>query len=141
MKCVFCKIVNGEMPKYKVYEDEEFMAFLSIAPIGKGHTLVIPKDHYRWVWDISNIGEYYEVVQKIANAIKDAFCIEQVISIVSGDEVSHAHVWLIPKLSIGEFSGKIDFSDTKKFSEREFSAIAESISNSINPRHPAGPTE
>ena len=60
--CIFCKIVSGEIPSYKVYEDNEFMAFLDVRPLNLGHTLVIPKKHYRWVWDVPNIGEYYEVV-------------------------------------------------------------------------------
>ncbi len=78
--CIFCKIVNGEIPSNKVYEDEKFLAFLDINPLSPGHTQVIPKEHYRWVWDVPNIGEYFEVVKKIAKAQKKAFNVERVRS-------------------------------------------------------------
>jgi histidine triad (HIT) family protein len=94
--CIFCKIVKNELPANKVYEDDNFLAFLDIRPQSPGHTLVIPKEHYRWVWDVPNIGQYFEVVQKIARAQKKAFAINQVISKIVGEEVPHAHVWLIP---------------------------------------------
>ena len=68
--CIFCKIIKGDIPSHKVYEDENYFAFLDIRPLNPGHTLVIPKKHYRWVWDVENIGEYYEITSKIANAIK-----------------------------------------------------------------------
>ena len=72
--CIFCKIVNREIPtELIVYEDDKFMAFLDINPRSAGHTQVIPKDHYRWVWDVPNAGEYFEVVKKIALAQKRAF--------------------------------------------------------------------
>jgi len=61
--CIFCKIVKGEIPAYKIYEDENFLAFLDINPQSPGHTQVIPKRHYRWVWDIPNVGAYFEVVK------------------------------------------------------------------------------
>ena len=89
--CIFCKIIKGEAPSYKVYEDDDFFAFLSIVPLNPGHTLVIPKKHFRWVWDVPNIGEYYEAVGKIANAMRKAFNIEWVVSLVAGEEVPHAH--------------------------------------------------
>ncbi|MDP9249341.1 MAG: HIT domain-containing protein, partial [bacterium] len=64
-ECIFCKIVKGEVPAIKVYEDENFLAFLDIRPMGPGHTQVIPKKHYRFVWDLpaqagvpGNTGEY-----------------------------------------------------------------------------------
>ena len=81
--CVFCKIVNKEIHANIVYEDDNFLAFLDIHPQSPGHTLVIPKKHYRWVWDVpidmndekgltrdSAIGKYFEVVAKIALAEK-----------------------------------------------------------------------
>ena len=102
-ECVFCKIVKGEIPSYKVYEDDNFLAFLDINPQSPGHTLVIPKKHYRWVWDISerrdvspNIGEYFEIVQKIARAQQRAFNTEWILSKVVGEDVPHAHVWVFP---------------------------------------------
>ena len=94
--CIFCKIVRDEIPSTKVYEDEVAVSFLDIRPEAAGHLLVIPREHYRWVWDIANIGEFYERVGKIANAQRKAFKTEQIISRVVGEDVAHAHVWLIP---------------------------------------------
>src|SRR3990167_6600023 len=64
--CIFCKIVKKEIPAHVVYEDENFLAFLDIHPQSPGHTQVITKMHYRWVWDVPNAGKYFEVVKKIA---------------------------------------------------------------------------
>ena len=95
--CVFCKIVSGEIPSHKVYENADFLAFLDIRPQAPGHTLIIPKRHYRWVWDVPNIGAYFEVVRKIAQALQKAFgSADEVHARVIGEEVPHAHVWLYP---------------------------------------------
>ena len=94
--CVFCKIISGDIPSHKVYEDENFLAFLSIDPVSPGHTLVIPKKHYRWVWDVLNAGEYFEVVRKVALAQKKAFGTEFVLSKIVGEDVAHAHIWIYP---------------------------------------------
>ena len=100
--CIFCKIVKGEIPSVKIYEDENFLAFLDIHPVGRGHTQVIPKKHYRWVWDVPNAGEYFEVAKKIALAQKKAFGIEMIRSQVYGEEVAHAHIWVWPEITGGE---------------------------------------
>jgi histidine triad (HIT) family protein len=94
--CIFCKIVAGEIPAHKVYEDKDFLAFLDIHPQSAGHVQVIPKKHFRFVWDIPNIGEYFEVVQKIAKAQQKAFGTDIIWSKVMGDEIFHAHVWVFP---------------------------------------------
>ncbi len=94
--CIFCKIVHGEIPSHKVYEDEKFLAFLDIHPQTPGHTQVIPKKHTRWVWDVENVGDYFEVVRKIAKAQQKAFGTEWILSKIIGDEVAHAHIWVYP---------------------------------------------
>lgn len=94
--CVFCKIVNGEIPATKVYEDADFLGFMDIDPRSPGHVQVIPKEHYRWVWDVPNTGAYFEVVTKIAHAQRKAFNTESIWSQVRGDEVPHAHIWVFP---------------------------------------------
>ena len=131
--CIFCKIVKGEIPSYKVYEDKEFLAFLSIYPITDGHVLVIPKKHYKWVWDVSNIGEYYEACQKIAQAIRKAFNTEKVLSYVLGDEVPHAHVWLLPRKEGDTIQRLMDISKTieKEYSVEKFKKIAEMIKKEL----------
>ena len=94
--CLFCKIVAGEIPAEKVYGDDSVLSFLDIKPEARGHVLVIPKKHYRWVWDIPELGKFYEVVKKIALAQRRAFETDWIISRVVGEDVPHAHVWLIP---------------------------------------------
>ena len=123
--CIFCKIVTGEIPSHKVYEDADYLAFLDIHPQSPGHIQVIPKKHYRYVWDlpaevsqsesssgVPNFTDYYRVVQKLAKAIQKAFGTEMVFSRVMGDEVPHAHVWLFPnphgaKGDPQDFSGNV----------------------------------
>jgi histidine triad (HIT) family protein len=95
--CIFCKIVRGEIPAIKIYEDENFLAFLDIHPQSPGHAQVIPKTHYRWVWDVPNVGTYFELVRKIAKAEQKAFGTEWVLSKIIGDEVPHAHIWVYPE--------------------------------------------
>ena len=111
--CIFCKIASGEIPSEKVYEDDSFLAFLDIRPLSPGHTLVIPKKHYRWVWDIPNIRECFTLVQKIAIAMKKSFGTDAIHSKIVGDEVPHAHVWLYPDpdTAVGD---KNDFVANKK---------------------------
>lgn len=95
--CVFCKIVKGDLPCFKVYEDDNFVAFLDKSPRTAGHCQIIPKQHHRWVWDVPNIGAFMEAAKKVANAQRKAFGSEMIISNIIGDEVSHAHIWLIPQ--------------------------------------------
>jgi len=95
--CIFCKIVAGEIPAHKVYEDDEFLAFLDIRPQAPGHTQVIPKQHYRWVWDVPQVGRYFEVARKVAKAMQNTFGpIDEVHSRIMGEEVPHAHIWIYP---------------------------------------------
>ncbi len=94
--CVFCKIVAGEIPAHKVYEDDNFLAFLDIHPQTPGHVQVIPKTHYRFVWEVPNVGEYFEVARKVALAQQKAFDTDWILSKIIGDEVPHAHIWVFP---------------------------------------------
>ncbi len=98
--CIFCKIVKGDIPSYKVYEDDNFLAFLDINPQSPGHTQIIPKEHFRWVWDTPNTGEYFEVAKKIALAQQKAFNTDFIISKIVGDEVPHAHIWIFPNKEV-----------------------------------------
>jgi histidine triad (HIT) family protein len=105
--CIFCKIIEKEIPAHVVYEDENFLAFLSISPDAPGHTLVIPKQHCRWVWDYPDLGAYYNVARKIAFAQKKAFDQELIVSKVVGVDVEHAHIHVIPRRETP--GNKIDF--------------------------------
>ncbi|MFZ2500825.1 MAG: HIT domain-containing protein [Minisyncoccia bacterium] len=94
--CIFCKIVSGEIPAHRVYEDDHYLAFLDIRPLSAGHTLVIPKEHHRFVWDVMDVGGYFSVVQKIAHALQKVSGTDEVYMKVIGEEVPHAHVWVYP---------------------------------------------
>ena len=98
--CIFCKIVASKIPCQKIYEDKDFLAFLDINPRSPGHALVIPKKHYRWVWDVPNAGKYFEVVKKVALAQKKSFNVDKIISKIVGEDVPHAHVWIYPDESM-----------------------------------------
>lgn len=120
--CVFCKIVRDELPATKIYENEDFLAFLDIRPIAPGHTLIIPKKHYRWVWDVPNAGEYFAVVARIARAMQRTFGdIEEIHSKVVGEEVPHAHVWLFPEPTASK----------KHADPKDFEANAEKIRKAL----------
>lgn len=100
--CIFCKISRKEIPAEIVYEDGDFIAFLDIHPETPGHAQVIPKKHYRWVWDLppAEIGVYFQVARKIANAQRKAFKTDFVLSRIIGDEVPHAHIWIFPSRDV-----------------------------------------
>jgi histidine triad (HIT) family protein len=99
--------VSGEIPAHKVYEDENFLAFLDIHPQSPGHTQVIPKKHFRWVWQVPNVGEYFEVARKIAVAQEKAFKTDFILSKIVGDEIEHAHIWIYPNNKVK--NDKMDF--------------------------------
>ncbi len=115
--CIFCKIVRGEIPSYKVYEDDKFLAFLDINPKSPGHVQVIPKEHFRWVWDVPNTGEYFEVARKVALAQKKAFDTDFILSKTVGDEVEHAHIWVYPNDKV--IGDKKDFETNSEKIKRE----------------------
>jgi len=95
--CVFCKIAKGELPYYRVYEDELFLGFLDINPLGVGHCQLIPKKHYRWVNDVPEYAKYWEAARGLSNALIRGLGAQRVNYLVSGVEVPHAHIWLIPR--------------------------------------------
>lgn len=129
--CIFCKIVKGDIPCHKVYEDKDFFAFLDIRPLNPGHTLVVPKKHFRWVWDVPNVNRYYTTVAKIAKAMKKAFKTDYIVSLVFGQEVPHAHVWLIPRLEGDGHGGAIDLKNIKNLSDAEMKEAADKIKEAL----------
>lgn len=98
--CLFCKIVNGEIPAYKIYEDDKYLAFLDIAQFTEGHTIIIPKKHFRFIWDIENAGEFYEFAVKVANHYR-GLGYEFIDSASFGRLVPHAHYHLVPNKKDG----------------------------------------
>ena len=98
--CIFCKIINKEIPAHIVYEDADFLAFLDIRPLSPGHTQVIPKKHVRFVWDYDNAGAYFEIAKKIALAQRKAFNTDLIQSKIIGEEAHHAHIWIFPNNNV-----------------------------------------
>lgn len=131
--CIFCKIAKGEIPSYKVYEDPYFLAFLDITPRNPGHTLVVTKKHFRWVWDVDDKTTEKQgvVVKKIANALKKALNTNLVISFVIGEEVQHAHTHLVPRFPDDGHGTLIDLKNKKQISKEEMQQIGEKIKREL----------
>lgn len=103
--CIFCRIVKGEIPSYKIYEDDKFYAFLDINPWTKGHTLIIPKKHHDYLFDYNN-KDYIEIWLKtkmLSQKILKATGAKKIGVAVEGFEVRHIHIHLIPMNDFGEF--------------------------------------
>jgi len=131
MASIFTKIIQGEIPSYKIAEDENFYAFLDINPLAKGHTLVIPKKEVDYIFDIDDdlIKEFFAFSKKIAQGIDKVIECKRVGVAVVGLEVPHAHIHLIPLQTIYD----IDFKQPKlKFTHEEFEEIATSIRGAMS---------
>ena len=129
MSTIFTKIANGEIPSYKVAENDEFYAFLDIAPMAKGHTLVIPKhveDDYIFNLDEKTYMGLCAFAREVAQAIKAAVPCQRVGVAVLGMEVPHTHIHLVPLATEAD----MDFRKPKlELSSEEFAQIASSIYN------------
>ena len=129
MSTIFTKIAHGEIPSYKVAENEEYYAFLDIAPLAKGHTLVIPKnveDDYIFNLDDRTYAGLWEFAKKVAEALKAAVPCKRVGVAVLGMEVPHTHIHLVPL----QTEGDMDFRKKKlELSQEEFAAIASAINH------------
>ena len=126
MASIFTKIVNGEIPAYKIAEDDRFLAFLDINPLTKGHTLVIPKQETDYLFDLDEdlFADLNRFAHKVAKAIKPAMNCKRVGVCVIGFEVPHAHVHLIPINGMSD----MNFSLPKlKLSKEEFEEVAAKI--------------
>lgn len=93
--CIFCRIASGSIPSYKIYADDHYLAFLDIFPKTTGHTLVIPKAHTEWVWDVPDLGRFFTKVGEIARHLRQKSG-SPVRSLIYGFDVPHAHVHLFP---------------------------------------------
>ena len=125
MASVFTKIINGELPSYKIHEDEKTISILTIDPISLGHTLVIPKLEVNHWFDVP--ADIYMQIglnsQRIAKAIKEATGCPRVGTIVAGFEVPHYHLHLIPAWSIPD----LDFRRAARRSDQDMKQIQEKI--------------
>lgn len=130
MASIFTKIVNGEIPSYKIAESKDFYAFLDINPLAKGHTLVIPKKEIDYIFDVDDelYQKLFAFAKQVGLAIESVIPCKRIGIIVFGLDVPHAHIHLIPINKASEMS----FSSPKlSLSKEEFSQIAESISKAF----------
>ncbi len=104
-ECIFCKIIKGEIPCYKIAENEEFIAFLDIRPYTPGHTLVVPKKHFRWVYEIENVTGFWNFANTIVHQLNSTLNPDFVTLLTVGNEVEHAHLHLIPRYPQDNFTG------------------------------------
>lgn len=136
--CIFCKIVNGEIPGAKVFENEHVVAFLDISQVTKGHTLVIPKIHKENIYELTPdiARNVFEVVPKIANSIKKQF--EPIgMNILNnngekaGQSVFHYHIHLIPRYGKGDGFGAVWKTHTEEYTPEDLKQIASSIQEDL----------
>ena len=130
MASIFSKIISGDIPAYKVLENENFLAFLDIFPLAKGHVLVIPKKETDYLFDISS-DEYIELwkfTQQVAKAMDKVIDCKRIGVAVIGLEVPHAHIHLVPLNNVSD----INFERPKlSFSEEEMDAVAQKIRKAL----------
>ncbi|MFC6097255.1 HIT family protein [Flavobacterium qiangtangense] len=129
MASIFTKIINGEIPAYKITEDENYLAFLDVNPNAKGHTLCIPKQEIDKIFDMEE-AQYLGLMQfsrKVSKALEKAVPCKRVGMAVIGLEVPHAHVHLIPLNEMDEMR----FQNKVKLSKEEFEELAENIKRNL----------
>ncbi|MGX2958874.1 HIT family protein [Peribacillus sp. JNUCC 23] len=136
--CIFCKIITGEIPSTKVFENEHVLAFLDISQVTKGHTLVIPKVHKENVYELTPdmAKSIFEVVPEIARALKKAFNPIGLNTInnngeAAGQSVFHYHLHLIPRYGEGDGFGAVWKTHTSEYTPEDLQAMAQSISESM----------
>lgn len=119
MKTIFEKIIDGEVPATKIYEDERFLAFLDIAPVYHGHTLLIPKEPVVWMHEASDelIADIFVTAKKLMLAIKSGLACDFVQVGVVGDEVPHFHIHLIPRMHGSHAEGRKSYTNPEEMSE------------------------
>ena len=130
MATIFSRIINGEIPCYKVAEDDHYFAFLDINPLKAGHTLVVPKKETDYIFDLSDedLAGMMVFSKKVAAAIRSAYPCNRIGVAVLGLEVPHAHIHLVPMDSMED----VNFKNPKlKFSQEEFRQIAGNISKQV----------
>ena len=127
---IFTKIVKGEIPCYKIAENDKFFAFLDISPIAKGHTLVITKLQNDYIFDLPDdlLGEMMVFAKKVAVGIREAISCNRIGVAVIGIDVPHNHIHLVPINGVGDLNFK---AERVKLTPEEFKQIAENIAKKI----------
>lgn len=134
--CVFCKIVKGELPSYKIYENDDVLAFLDIHPVNIGHTLVIPKKHYKDIYETPTdiMEKIISVAKQISTSLKEELMAEGINvtmnnEIAAGQVIFHTHMHVIPRMKddgFGLWHGK------RGYDQGEAEGIAEKIKKNLN---------
>lgn len=130
MATIFSKIINGEIPAYKVAESDDFMAFLDINPLAEGHTLVIPKNETDYIFDMEDqeYAKFFLFAKKVSRAIKSVIPCTKVGVAIIGLEVAHAHIHLVPINNVYD----IDFKKEKlKLSKERLAEISGLIADKV----------
>ena len=106
MASIFTKIINGEIPSYKIAEDEKCYAFLDISPLAEGHTLVVPKQEVDYIFDIEDelLSDLHLFAKKVAKAMKEVIECEKIGMAVIGLDVRHTHIHLVPLKEVGDLN-------------------------------------
>lgn len=125
--CIFCKIVAGQLPCYQVYEDDLFLGFLDIKPLNPGNSILIPKKHYRWVYDVPQFGQYWEVAKKIALAAMPVVNASATSFLTLGYEIDHAHIRIIPRFDHDQHTRGINIDAIVEISKEKMQQIAAKI--------------
>ncbi|WP_341201396.1 HIT family protein [Planomicrobium okeanokoites] len=136
--CIFCKIISGDIPSVKIYEDESVFAFMDIMPLSKGHTLLIPKTHRESVYDLTpeEAGSLFSVAPKIATAIKETFNPEGMNLLnnngaKAGQSVFHFHLHFIPRYGESDGFGAKWITKEKEFTAERIQELAEEVKNKL----------
>lgn len=109
--CIFCKIVSGAITADIIYEDDAFLGFLDLHPVSQGHTLVIPKKHFRWVHDVEPFCDYWQSTRKIMRHI-EAILKPEWVQYHTHGEITHAHIHIIPRYDNVDGPDTLPQSDT-----------------------------
>ena len=125
MATIFTKIINGEIPCYKIAEDENHFAFLDIRPVVKGHTLVVPKKEIDYIFDLDDetLSGMMLFAKKVSEALQQVVPCKRIALMVLGLEVPHAHIHLLPIQNEAEF----DIKNKHSFPDSEMKAIAQDV--------------
>lgn len=138
--CIFCKIVKGELPSHKLYEDDKLFAFLDIQPINKGHVLIIPKEHSALISGVEDeaLGEMMKLAKKIDQAIRESDLKPAGVNLyladgeVAGQEVPHAHLHIIPRFDQDGFGLVFPEGYKNKPTKEELEEISQKIMSHLN---------
>jgi histidine triad (HIT) family protein len=127
--CIFCKIVKGEIPCDKIYEDKKFLVFLDIKPVSYGHLLIIPKKHTVWMQEVDDktIANIFKLTKKMMLALKKGLKCDYIQESVVGNEVPHFHIHIFPRYFTEHFPNL----PTKKYEPKEINKIKNKIIKAI----------